>query len=364
MNEQKLSSLTRKQLLELAMQRKIKNYSRMNKGELIARLCQQAATTEAKSEETAPAHTAQPSLSNEQASVRPLRQEQERVEDAKYYMGPAEYRVTEQAADLPAAYGDNIIVALVRDPYWIYTYWEVSPQLIQKAKAELAEKWETAKSVLRVYDITDKEFNGSNANHYFDIEISGGATNWYVNVGQPNRSYCVDIGLLTADGQLYILARSNQVTTPRDSMSDVVDEKWMSNREEAEKIYSLSGGFGIGAGSLELQEKMQERFRMELASGAISSWASGIMREKKRGFRFVLDTELIVYGATEPDAEVTLQGKRINLRPDGTFSARFALPDGEQLIPVTATSADKLESRTITPTVSRHTTRKATLNTA
>ncbi len=130
----------------------------------------------------------------------------------------------------------------------------------------------------------------------------------------------------------------------------------MSNREEAEKMYALSGGFGVGAGSLELREKMQERLQRELASGAVSSWASGIQREKKRGFWFTLDTELIVYGATEPNAKVTLQGKPLNLRSDGTFSLRFALPDGEQVIPVTATSADKVESRTITPVVNRQTT--------
>lgn len=62
-----------------------------------------------------------------------------------------------------------------------------------------------------------------------------------------------------------------------------------------------------------------------------------------------------MYGATEPDAKVTVQGREINLRPDGTFSLRFALPDGEQVIPVKAASSDQLEERTITPIVTRET---------
>ena len=68
-----------------------------------------------------------------------------------------------------------------------------------------------------------------------------------------------------------------------------------------------------------------------------------------------VDCELIVYGGTEPDAKVTVQGKPIKLRPDGSFTLRYALPDGKQVIPVKAISADEIEERTITPTVTRET---------
>ena len=69
----------------------------------------------------------------------------------------------------------------------------------------------------------------------------------------------------------------------------------------------------------------------------------------------VVNTELIVYGATEPDAKVFVQGKPVHLRSDGTFTLRFALPDGKQVIPVKGISADNLEERTITPIVTRET---------
>jgi hypothetical protein len=73
----------------------------------------------------------------------------------------------------------------------------------------------------------------------------------------------------------------------------------------------------------------------------------------------MLDCELIVYGATEPDAMVTLAGQRVKLRPDGTFTLRFALPDGKLDLESHAYSADGMEERVIKPVVERNTDRPA-----
>ncbi len=257
--------------------------------------------------------------------------------------------------ELPQGYGDDRIVAMVRDPYWMFAYWEITPETFGRARQELREKADGSKTVLRVYDITSVLFTGENANSHFDIEVTGGANNWYINTGRPNRSYCVDIGLLSPEGSFYTLARSNAAHMPRAGMSEEVDECWMSLEEEFERIYALSGGFQIGAGSLELREMMERQLRMQLASEAVGSLFSMAVPQKERGFWFIVNTELVVYGATQPDATVTIQGKPVSLRPDGTFSVRFALPDGEHVIPVTAQSPDGIEERTITPTVTRTT---------
>ena len=74
-----------------------------------------------------------------------------------------------------------------------------------------------------------------------------------------------------------------------------------------------------------------------------------------RKFWFQLDAELIVYGATEPNARVTLQNEPVKLRPDGTFTMRFSLPDSRQIIPAVAMSADGVEERTIVLAVERNT---------
>jgi hypothetical protein len=61
-------------------------------------------------------------------------------------------------------------------------------------------------------------------------------------------------------------------------------------------------------------------------------------RPQPQGFWLNLNAELIVYGATERDAVLTLGGVPIQLRPDGSFTCRFALPDGSYELPVLAVS--------------------------
>ena len=58
---------------------------------------------------------------------------------------------------------------------------------------------------------------------------------------------------------------------------------------------------------------------------------------------------------TEPGARVTVHGEPVKLRPDGTFTMRFSLPNCRQVIPATASSADGLEQRTVVLAVERNT---------
>ena len=138
-------------------------------------------------------------------------------------------------------------------------------------------------------------------------------------------------------------------------MSDQLDAEWMIPEDEYWKMFGLSGGFGVGKGSLEVREMLKKRLEEQVTSGAISSSASFYRKPAARTFWMVVTTELIVYGATEPDAKVTVQGKEIALKPDGTFSLRFALPDGKQVIPVEASSSDGIDHLKITPIVTRKT---------
>jgi hypothetical protein len=107
---------------------------------------------------------------------------------------------------------------------------------------------------------------------------------------------------------------------------------------------------------LELKQLFEERLRRPLGSPAISSMGSGAwLPGRQRRFWFQLDAELIVYGATEPNARVTLQGEPVKLRSDGTFTMRFSLPDSRQIIPAVAVSPDGIEERTIVLAVERNT---------
>jgi hypothetical protein len=262
----------------------------------------------------------------------------------------------EETYELPLSYGDNKIVVMVRDPYWIYAYWEITPQRVEEIKSKVKESmWEKGEYILRVYDITGIDFKGDNANRYFDILLTGKANNWYINVGVPDRTYCVDIGIRFPDGRFFMLARSNYVTTPRDTVSSIVDEEWMATEEEYQQMFRLSGELKRGLASEEVSKLLHRKMEQQIFSGGISSMFSPMARVKEKGFWLTVDAELIIYGATLPDAIVTVQNKQIKLNPDGTFSLRFALPDGKQVIPVRAVSQDKSEVREITPIVTRET---------
>jgi hypothetical protein len=270
-------------------------------------------------------------------------------------MAPAKRQ--RQEFRFPHGYGDNKIVILARDPWWIFSYWEIRKDREDEAIRKINESGDSVeKSVLRVYDVTDINFNGRNAHSYFDIELKGLASSWYINVGQPERAWIVEIGIATKKGYFHALARSNMVKTPRFGMSDKLDAEWMMPEEDYWKMFSLSGGFGVGKGSLEVRELIKRRLEEQISSGGISSGASFFRKmEIERKFWLVVNCELIVYGATEPDARLTVQGREIKLRSDGTFSLRFALPDGKQVIPVEAVSKDGVDRRRVTPKVTRKT---------
>ena len=264
----------------------------------------------------------------------------------------------EEQFSIPIGYGDNRIVLMVKDPWWLYAYWEIQPRTERDARRQLLPQ-EVAglQSILRVYDVTDVDFPAQPARGSFDIGLSGLATNWYIQVNAPNRSFVVEIGLLTNGGRFIPLARSNRVTTPRFGPSDILDEEWMCSDEDYWKLFGLTAGLGMGASPSGLKLLERRMFSPGLFSPGLFSPGlfSPVKVQKKRGFWFWLDAELIVYGGTDPKATVTMQGQPVQLSPDGTFGIRMALPDGTQTIPVTATSPDRMETRTSTPVVTRKT---------
>jgi hypothetical protein len=283
---------------------------------------------------------------------------EEQVEKSKYDVGiPTRDLSAKVPKDLPTGYGKDRIVVMVRDPYWLHSYWELTRQAVQRAEAALGQDWHGAKPILRLLDVSSHETTSTSEAIVRDIDIHGGVNNWYIDVANPPRSFRIDIGYLSKNGQFYVLARSNVVSTPRAGVSDVIDENWADiDVKKADRIYAMSGGFDPTASSLELKQLFEERLRRPLGSPSVTSFGSGaFLHGKARKFWFQLDAELIVYGATEASARVTLQGEPVKLRPDGTFTMRFSLPDSRQIIPAVATSPDGIEERTIVLAIERNT---------
>jgi hypothetical protein len=351
MTRDQLQTYTRKALADMARDEGIAGWHSMRKADLVGALAAHFAKLRRKRRrKAAPLQLA--AARNTSASP------EEQVNVSKYDVaGPGVDISAKLPRDLPTSYGKDRIIVMVRDPYWLHCYWELTRQALQRAEAALGQDWHTSKPILRVLDVTSNDVTSTSETVVRDIDIHGGCNNWYIDVARPPRSFRIDIGYLTRTGRFYALARSNSVTTPRAGISDVIDENWADiDPSKADRIFAMSGGYDPTASSLELKQLFEERLRRPLGSPALHSFGSGLMPGgRQRKFWFQLDAELIVYGATEPNARVTLQGEPVKLRPDGTFTMRFTLPDSRQIIPAVATSPDGVEERTIVLAIERNT---------
>lgn len=130
---------------------------------------------------------------------------------------------------IPWHYGRERMELMVRDPNWIFAYWEISATKQDEFSSQYGyDAWNHSQSVLRVYDVTGVEnFNGDNANSYTDISIKEHVDSWHIDVAQPNSLFCVDLGRLFPDGTFITLLRSNVVQTPSMDVSNLLDEEWM-----------------------------------------------------------------------------------------------------------------------------------------
>jgi len=259
-----------------------------------------------------------------------------------------------ESMEIPADYGVTRIVAMAKDPAWLFTYWEITAERFMQLEKKFKDDWTKCTMALRIYD--------RGAKSHSDMNISYEARAYYVNV-TPGGRYQIAIGVITPAGKFVKIAESAIIETPSGRMSDRVDEKWVIPDEVYDRVFAASGGYEVvaGGGSAEMRKMLEARLEEQLSSEGVSSFGSGELmpEQKERGFRLRVATELILYGATEPDAKVTIQGKQVKLRGDGTFTARFALPDGTIEIPVTAVSGDKVEERTIDTDVKKKSDEKA-----
>jgi hypothetical protein len=251
---------------------------------------------------------------------------------------------------------DRIIV-LTRDTYWLHAYWELSRTSLARAMAKLGQNWNAARPILRVMDVSSEDPISASERHVRDIPIHGGVNNWYIDVLEPPRTYRIDIGYLTERGRFYALARSNVVTTPKPGVTDPLDENWIDIQKQLEQ---LDNRVSLGKESkhhlaIDLRDLFEERLRRPMSGVHLQNLAPSTMPSLGKDFHFQIDAELIVYGVTEPNAKVTLQGEPVLLNSDGSFTVRFSLPDSRQIIPAVASSANGLEERTIVLAVERNT---------
>ncbi|NMG07661.1 DUF4912 domain-containing protein [Brasilonema sp. UFV-L1] len=382
-----LEEMTLRQLRKVASECGISRYSRMRKSQLLASVQE--------------AQRSKLSLTQSRSM-----EAQETVEAAKFELGQVDRTggtladVDEGLADLPGGYGESRIVLLPRDPQWAYTYWDVSNEHKEELRRQGGQQL-----ALRIYDVTDINLEYQSPHSIQEYPSDELAREWYLPVPVSDRDYVIDIGYRCVDGRWLVLARSAPVHVPPVYPSDWIEDIFISvNFEEdlrgktfyelvppAKKVASTATGtngnaiydqiFGL-AESAEAQRvagslfgSMQHVPGSVIPEQAISSyvfpsgvgmWAvpttsgltmsgvgmsgagfSGDVPMRPRKFWLIADAELIVYGATEPDATVTIGGRPIKLNPDGTFRFQMSFQDGLIDYPIMAVAADGEQTRSI-----------------
>ena len=322
----------------------------------------------------------------------------------RYALGPTRPAPpnTAEPAELPEAYGTQRLLLAARDPHWLYAAWDLTREQLKTYNRLSIDKH----LVLRVYKdaiagqpASETHVHPESRNWFVNVSQSGakyvaelgyyGAAGRWTTLSTsgttltPPDSMAEDLSVwfetLPADlhfqqilqlvkssmsGNISLLEAMSQLRASGikglPDIQSISAGRWTAAQERAlAKVITMDAVRRVWMGSLEITELIRRQLAQEISSlgaaqfsipgswsGAVSSFSSPLGgMERRKGFWFNVNAELIIYGATEPDAEVTIGGRAIRLRPDGTFSYRFALPDGNYNLPAVATSADGTDSR-------------------
>ena len=300
--------------------------------------------------------------------------------------------------ELPESYGTKKLSLTARDPHWLYAHWDLTREQQLKMNAQSAD----GHLVLRIYA---HKIEGHPA---CEIHVHPESRHWFTHVERAGNSYVAELGYYSSLGRWMRISVSSGTMTPPDAVSAADDTEfatipfefpfaklmeiiknavcenlplaqaveelrrhghpdlprvtasspspfhatWTPQQEEAlAKVINIDSVRRVWMGSLEITELIRRKLAHDISSLGVSSFGVSSLSspfggmEQGKGFWFNVNAELIIYGATEPDAKVTLGGHEIKLRSDDTFSFRFALPDGKYDLPAVAVSADGTDAR-------------------
>jgi hypothetical protein len=274
----------------------------------------------------------------------------------------------------PSQQGDDTrVVFLPRDPQWAYVFWEISEKDRQQAF-----KAGASQLCLRVADVTGMNNGGSHPHTLQEVPVDSHATEWYLPVPLSDRDYRVELGYRVSGGGWISLAFSSVARVPALHPSEQILDQFVpfsldtppspitpqplqplqpsSDNGLHERLYQTAtlGTRRLGRGSEAFHEMAESSGAGLNASGA-GFWASGrnesgagVVAARQRSFWLVADAELIVYGATDPSAKLSIGGEEVPLSSDGTFRIQVPFRDGQQVYAIEAVAADGEQKRNIT----------------
>ncbi len=209
-----LEELTLRQLRRRAAELAISRYSRMTKEQLIAAV-----------------RKAQASRINLSHPSMPSPQTRDKVVSTKFHTGGVEDQgqlaeVDESLGDLPDGYGESRIMLLPRDPQWAYAYWDIPNEHKERLRQQGGQQLS-----LRLYDVTDLDPTSTDLDPNESVQeypCDELAREWYLPIPLSDRSYLVEIGYRTAEGDWLKLARSASVLVPPTYPSDWIEDHFLT----------------------------------------------------------------------------------------------------------------------------------------
>lgn len=109
---------------------------------------------------------------------------------------------------LPATYGKDYLVLLVKDPFNVFTYWEITSRRQDLARSYLrpgqGETWLAIR--LLAHDACGY--------HTVTMHPAPAVGHAYFSGLEPGRTYEAELGLAGDHGGFLVLLRSNSATTP------------------------------------------------------------------------------------------------------------------------------------------------------
>jgi hypothetical protein len=280
-------------------------------------------------------------------------------------------------APRPSTASTNVVF-LPRDPQWAYVFWEISE--VDRAQALAAG---ASQLCLRVADVTGLAGGSAHPHTLQEVVVDSHATEWYLPVPLSDRDYRVELGYRKGSGGGWIsLAFSSVARVPALHPSEQILDQFVPFSLDTapatlptpvepadaglhERLYQTATARWrrLGRGSEAFHELEEAGLDTgELNASGAGIWASGRhesgaggVASRQRSFWLVADAELIVYGATDPAARLTIGGEEVPLSADGTFRVQVPFRDGQQLYPIEAVAADGEQKRNITLEFNRST---------
>jgi len=354
-----LQSQKSKELAQLAREKGIPGWHSMRKAQLIGALLEHSKKgkrTKKKAASAEPVRSAKASRTTRRTAAAPrsdsaiakkIRAQREQEEQLKDLAMIMESRRSHTAPN------KDRIILVVRDPFWIQAYWEITRTSVSRARAAFAGNWHAAQPVLRLLKISNDGNTNAVEEIVEEIPIHGGVSNWFINVKSQAKNYRVVIGYLCKEsGKFHLISKSNEIEMPK--ASEASDCTWNDITNDAQRYYSLSGGNDPNLASADLRAVFEEKSRQPMHIPAFQRLGSAIYPTARR-FEFQVDAHMIVHGSTDPQASVSVGGEPVHVEPDGTFVLKMDLPDRRQVLPVIASSRDGTEQRTTVLAIERNT---------